>query len=72
MKTAVSTKNIITLENWKTNNSSFIVFDLLHVNQALKDHKEKPVHGSIGADILQSGKAIIAYYNHCIYLKIEI
>lgn len=72
MKTAVSTNNIITLGSWKTNNFSFIVFDLSHVNQALKNHKAKPVHGIIGADILQSGKAIIDYYNHCFYLKIEI
>jgi hypothetical protein len=33
--------------------SSFdlVIFDLSHVNEALIQHKSKPVHGIIGADI---------------------
>ena len=46
-----------------------VIFDLSHVNEALQQHKAKPVHGIIGADILLEGKAIIDYYNHCLYLK---
>jgi len=41
---------------------------LSHVNEALKQHKAKPVHGIIGADVLMKGKAIVDYYNHCLYL----
>jgi hypothetical protein len=32
-------------------------------------HKANPVHGIIGADILVKGKAIVDYYNHCLYLN---
>jgi len=51
------------------NDVKLVIFDLSHVNQALIEHKSKPVHGIIGADILLKGKAIIDYYNHCLYLK---
>ncbi|WP_394759816.1 retropepsin-like aspartic protease [Flavobacterium sp.] len=69
MKTLVSNHNTISLGSWKTEGFSLVVFDLSHVNDALLEHKAKSVHGIIGADILQSGKAIIDYYNHCFYLK---
>jgi hypothetical protein len=44
-------------------------FDLSHVNEALIQHKSKPVHGIIGADVLMKGKAIVDYYNHYLYLQ---
>jgi hypothetical protein len=37
----------------------FSDFDLSHVNEALIQHKSKPVHGIIGADVLLKGKAIV-------------
>jgi hypothetical protein len=46
----------------------FSDFDLSHVNEALIQHKSKPVHGIIGADVLLKGKAIVDYYNHYLYL----
>jgi hypothetical protein len=69
MDTLVSHKNQINIGLWKQNNFSIVVFDLSHVNEALISHKAKAVHGIIGADILQRGKAIIDYYNHFFYLK---
>lgn len=69
LQTQLSKKNSIQLGRWKENDLSLIIFDLSHVNLALTQHKAKPVDGIIGADILLEGKAIIDYYNHCLYLK---
>ncbi len=69
MKTLISKENKITIGRWKQDDFALVVFDLSHVNEALKEHKTKPVHGIIGADVLQKGKSIIDYYNHCFYLK---
>jgi hypothetical protein len=47
----------------------FSDFDLSHVNEALIQHKSKPVHGIIGADVLLKGKAIVDYANYFLYLQ---
>jgi hypothetical protein len=39
----------------------FSDFDLSHVNEALIQHKSKPVHGIIEGRIIE-GKAIVDYY----------
>ncbi len=67
--TQLSSNNELQLGRWKEVNSSLIVFDLTHVNLALTQHKAKPVDGIIGADVLLQGKAIIDYFNHCLYLQ---
>jgi len=69
MLTQIAKGNKFQLGNWRINDVKLVIFDLSHVNQALIEHKSKPVHGIIGADILLKGKAIIDYYNHCLYLK---
>jgi len=69
MLTQTSVKNKLKLGRWSTNNFGLVIFDMSHVNEALKQYKAKPVHGIIGADILMKGKAIIDYYNHCFYLR---
>jgi predicted aspartyl protease len=69
MFTKLSTNNKLQLGRWKDQDLSLIIFDLSHVNLALTQHKVKPVHGIIGADILLKGKGIIDYYNHYLYLK---
>jgi predicted aspartyl protease len=69
MHTQLSKNNTLQLGRWKNPDFSLIVFDLSHVNSALVEHKAKPVHGIIGADILLQGKAIIDYFNHCLYLN---
>ena len=68
MKTQTAHKNKLQLGNWKCSDFNLVIFDLSHVNEALIQHKAKPVHGIIGADILMKGKGIIDYYNHCLYL----
>ena len=69
METQISKNNTLQLSRWKTNKLNLIVFDMSHVNEALKSYKAKPVDGIIGADVLLKGKAIIDYYNHYLYLK---
>jgi hypothetical protein len=69
MITKLAEDNKLHLGKWKTKKFHIVIFDLSHVNQALTQHKAKPVHGIIGADVLLNGKAIIDYYNHCLYLK---
>jgi len=69
MLTQTSLKNKLKLGRWASKNFGLVIFDMSHVNEALRQYKVKPVHGIIGADILMKGKAIIDYYNHCVYLK---
>lgn len=69
MTTQTSIKNTLRLGHWKDKNFGLVIFDMSHVNEALRQYKAKPVHGILGADILMKGKAIIDYYNHCVYLK---
>jgi predicted aspartyl protease len=69
MLTQTSAKNLLQLGSWKHDDFSLVIFDLSHVNEALRQYKAKPVHGIIGADVLLEGKAIIDYYNHYLYLK---
>jgi predicted aspartyl protease len=68
MLTQIAVDNKLQLGNWKHTSFDLVIFDLSHVNEALIQHKAKPVHGIIGADILMKGKGIIDYYNHCLYL----
>jgi hypothetical protein len=69
MYTKLAKNNSLKIGRWKNNEFHLVVFDMTHVNQALQQHKAKPVHGIIGADVLLEGKAIIDYFNHCLYLQ---
>lgn len=69
MYTQLSKNNFLQMGRWKDTECHLVIFDLTHVNTALIQYKAKPVDGIIGADILLQGKAIIDYYNHCLYLK---
>lgn len=69
METLVSTKNKIKIGDWKKNKLKVVLFDLVHVNEALTTHKALPVDGIIGADILKKAKAIIDYDKNCVYLR---
>jgi len=69
MLTQLAKNNTLKIGRWKAADFHLIIFDMTHVNQALVQHKAKAVHGIIGADVLLDGKAIIDYYNHCVYLK---
>lgn len=69
MLTQVSLKNSLQIESWKKKKVSLVLFDLSHVNQALENHNADQVHGIIGADMLEKGKAVIDYKSKCLYLK---
>ncbi|SHI94420.1 retropepsin-like aspartic protease [Flavobacterium haoranii] len=69
METQLSKSNLAQLNRWKFDTLNLVIFDMFHVNLALKQYKMKPVDGIIGADVLLNGKAIIDYYNHYLYLK---
>ena len=69
MFTQIAKDNLLQLGRWKDSEFHLVIFDLSHVNEALCQYKAKPVQGIIGADVLLQGKAIIDYYNHCLYLK---
>lgn len=71
METLISTKNILHIGDWKKKKLKIVLFDLIHVNEALTAHKALPVDGIIGADVLKKAKAIIDYDNCCVYLKIK-
>jgi hypothetical protein len=64
MFTQTASNNKLQLGIWKDSSFDLVIF-LSHVNEALIQHKSKPVHGIIGADVL---KAIVDYYNHYLYL----
>jgi len=69
MKTLISTKNSLEIDTWNYAKLKIVLFDLVHVNEALVAHNALPVDGIIGADVLKKGKAIIDYDKKCIYLK---
>ncbi|WP_297794680.1 retropepsin-like aspartic protease [uncultured Eudoraea sp.] len=69
MDTLVSTKNKIVVGGWKKKKQKIVVFDLVHVNEALQAHKSLPVDGIIGADILIKSKAVIDYASGNLFMK---
>jgi len=69
METQQSENNTLKIGDWKTNKFHLVLFSLTHVNTALMQHNADEVHGIIGADILESGKAFIDYDKYVLYLK---
>ncbi|MCL6267243.1 retropepsin-like aspartic protease family protein [Flagellimonas myxillae] len=71
METLVSSKNKIQIGEWSKKKQKIVLFDLVHVNQALTSHNSLPVDGIIGADVLKKGKAVIDYDKKCLFLRIK-
>lgn len=69
METFISPDNTIAIGKWKKKKQKIVLFDLVHVNQALIQHETEPVDGIIGADLLKKGKAVIDYNKKVLYLK---
>ena len=69
MQAKISKGNFLQIGSWKQLPSTFILFDLSHVNEALSQQKIDPVDGIIGADVLLKGNAIIDYPNQYLYLQ---
>lgn len=69
MKTQVSHKNKLQIGAWKDANVGLVLFDLSHINIALREGNEKAVDGILGADFLKKHRAVIDYGRNCLYLK---
>ena len=69
MLTQLAKENQLQIGSWKCNDFHLVIFDLSHVNEALRQHKTKEVQGIIGADVLLEGDAIIDYSSKYLYLK---
>ena len=71
METFISEKNTIKIGKWKYKKQEIVLFDLIHVNEALIEHQAMPVDGIIGSDILKKAKAIIDYGKKKVYLRVR-
>ena len=69
MRTELSKENTVQIGKWLTKKLPIVLFDLSNVNTALENHNAQPVHGILGADILNTGRGIIDYQYNCLYLK---
>lgn len=69
METQKSENNTLQIGKWRTKKCNLVLFNLVHVNTALVQHDAEEVHGIIGADILENGKAFIDYNKKVLYLK---
>ena len=69
METLVSTGNKVQIGSWERKKLAIVLFDLVHINEALISHEAVVVDGIIGADVLKKGKAIIDYHKKSLYLK---
>ncbi len=69
METYKSSGNDLKIGDWKLKSCDLVLFDMTHVNTALTQHKAEKVHGIIGADVLEKGKAFIDYDKKVLYLK---
>ena len=69
METLVSSKNKIRIGGWKKGKQKIVLFDLVHVNEALTSHNSLAVDGIIGGDVLKKGRAVIDYDKKCLFLK---
>ncbi len=69
MKTEIAKNNTISIGSWDLKRIDFVIFDLSHVNEALNQVDETPIHGIIGADFLKKTRAVIDYGRNCFYVK---
>ncbi|MAZ73535.1 MAG: acid protease [Flavobacteriaceae bacterium] len=69
METQMARNNTFSVKKLQLSTTSFVLFDLSHVNEALAQADEKPIDGIIGADVLKKYRAVIDYGRNCFYLK---
>lgn len=69
MKTQISHKNKLQIGSWEDANVGMVLFDLSHINIALKEVGEESIDGILGADFLKKHRAVIDYGRNCLYLK---
>lgn len=68
LDTEVAHHNTLKIGSWYSQKSSVVLFDMQAVNNALQKLDIETVDGIIGADVLQSTKAVIDYHNDWLYL----
>lgn len=69
METMIAKNNKIRIGDWKKKKQQVVLFDMVHVNEALILHDAPAVDGIIGADLLRKARAVIDYTAPCLYLK---
>ena len=69
LDTEVAYHNNLKVGSWYSQRRSVVLFDMQAVNHVLQKLDIESVDGIIGADILQSTKAVIDYQNDWLYLK---
>ncbi len=69
MFTQIAVGYPLKIGEWSIKKVDFVVFDLAHVNEALKIADAEAVNGIIGADVLKESRAVIDYGRNCLYLK---
>lgn len=69
METMIAMNNKIRIGEWKKKKQQVVLFDMVHVNDALILHDSPAVDGIVGADLLRKAKAVIDYTAPCLYLR---
>jgi hypothetical protein len=69
LDTEVAYHNELIIGKWSSKRRTVVLFDMQAVNLALQKLDIKIVDGIIGADVLQSTKAVVDYQNDWLYLK---
>ena len=69
LDTEVAHHNKLVIGSWSSKRRSVVLFDMQAVNLALQKLDIETVDGIIGADILQSTKAVINYQIDWLYIK---
>lgn len=69
METKVAKNNSMKLGAITLKRIDFVLFHMIHVNNALEQAGENRVHGILGADILKKLHAVIDYGRNCVYFK---
>ena len=69
LDTEVAHHNKLVIGSWSSKRRFVVLFDMQAVNLALQKLDIETVDGIIGADILQSTKAVIDYQNDWLYIK---
>lgn len=67
--TEVSKGNRIQLGKWKSNNNTFVLLDLTHVNIALDQYDLPKVQGIIGSDLLKKHHGVIDYSSRLLFIR---
>jgi hypothetical protein len=69
LDTEVAYHNELIIGKWSSKRRTVVLFDMQAVHLALQKLDIKIVDGIIGADVLQSTKAVVDYQNDWLYLK---